>query len=581
MFPPPAAAAPSPSHRWQLAPPVPLELAAAMPRLHPALLRAIHRRGLRDAATLRAFLDRTTAGDDDPFRMAGMSEAVARLNLAVQRGEPVAVYGDYDADGVTATALLVDVLGRMGADARHFIPHRERDGYGVHAHALGALADAGVRVVVTVDCGIRSSAEVAAVARRGVDVIVTDHHVLPETLPEAVAVLNPRRPDCGYGFTELAGVGLAFKLAQGLLRQSAASGRPVPGLVEDDLLDLVALGTVADVVPLVGENRRLVHAGLAVLARTRRPGLRALMAAADIEPAAITARGIAFGLGPRLNAAGRMDDADSALALLLAEDAGSAKELAGELEARNVVRRQALKDALEEAEWRLAASVGEPLLFYHSPSVPLGVVGLVAGRLAEQHYRPAVVARTDGELARGSARSVPEFDITAALSEAADLLVRFGGHSRAAGFTLRTADLPALAERLTRSATQQLAGLDLRPTLHIDAEVGAADITWGLYEAFGALEPTGEGNPPAVLLWRAARIASARTVGNGHLKLALAGRPDGGAIGAIGFGLGDRRSQLGSTVDVVFSLHPNTWNGQTQLELFVHDLAPPSFVPHG
>jgi single-stranded-DNA-specific exonuclease len=577
MFPATATSGLQPSHRWQLAPRVPPELTAAFPQLHPALLRAIHRRGIHEPVGVRAFLDRTAPQDDDPFRMAGMFEAVARLKAAIRAGEPIAVYGDFDADGVTATALLVDVLRRMGADARHFIPHRERDGYGVHAHALAALADAGVRVVVTVDCGIRSSAEVAEVARRGVDVIVTDHHVLPETLPEAVAVLNPRRPDCGYGFTDLAGVGLAFKLAQGLLRQSAADGRPVPGL-EEDLLDLVALGTVADVVPLVGENRHLVHAGLAVLARTRRPGLRALMAVADLAPQAMTARGIGFGLGPRLNAAGRMDDADSALALLLAEDAGTATELANELELRNQVRRQAMTVALEEAERRLAASSEEPLLFYHSPNVPLGVVGLVAGRLAEHHYRPAVVVRTDGELARGSARSVPEFDITAALSESADLLVRFGGHSRAAGFTVRSADLLALEERLIECAASQLSGLDLRPTLHIDAEVGAADITWGLHESLAALEPTGEGNPPAVLLWRAARIASSRTVGNGHLKLALAGRPDGAAVGAIGFGLGDRRNQLGSAVDVAFSLHPNTWNGQTQLELRVIDLAPPSFV---
>lgn len=564
-----------PRCRWRVAPPPPDNLLRAFPDLSPILLRAVARRGAADPTAARTFLQPTTL-DDDPFRLAGMAEAVARLRLAIDRGEAVAVYGDYDADGVTATALLMEVLGTLGAKVRHYLPHRERDGYGVHGAALTALAAEGVRVVVTVDCGVRSAPEVAAAAERGLDIIVTDHHVLPDALPRAVAVVNPRRPDCRYGFQDLAGVGLAYKLAQALLRAAAQTGGSGSAPNEASLLDLVALGTVADVVPLVGENRTLVQRGLAEMRKARRPGLQALMAMAKVTPETVTARSLGYALGPRLNAAGRMDDADAALQLLLATDAAAAGELAQTLEARNDARREATELAMDEVQRRFGDGAVGPLLFHASPSVALGVVGLVAGRLAERFYRPALVARVAGTVARGSARSIPEFDITAALEQSADLLVRFGGHSRAAGFTVALDALPELEARLTKLAGTALSGLDLRPVLDIDAEVAPGDLTWELYDALTSLEPTGEGNPVAMLLWRSARVLSARVVGGSHLKLQLAGGPTGNAVDAIAFRHGERLAEVGPSLDLVFELLPNTWNGRTQLELKVADFGPPS-----
>jgi len=562
-----SAALAGPACRWRIAPPPPAALARELADLHPVVVRALARRGLTAAADARAFLDGAPP-DDDPYRLAGMAPAVRRLRRAIDTGEVVVVYGDFDADGVTATALLVLTLRRLGAHVRWYIPHRQEDGYGVHDAALTRLAAEGARVVVTVDCGIRAVDEVAAAARAGLDVIVTDHHVLPEALPEAVAVINPRRPDCGYGFDGFAGVGLAYKLAQALLEgegHDAAEG----------LLDLVAIGTIADIVPLVGENRALVLRGLAALGTARRPGVRALFRAAGLDPARLSARSVAFGLAPRLNAAGRMADAGTALELLLATDDAQADRLAGELEARNRSRREATDVALAGAEAALRGRTDDPFLLHADESTAYGVLGLVAGRLAERHYRPAAVVRVDGDEARGSARSIPELDISAALDAAADLLVRYGGHARAAGFTVRTRDLEALRRRLAGHAALALAGRDLRPTLDVDAEVQAADLDLGLCRALDALEPFGEGNPAPLCVLADAVVAGRRVVGTNHLKFVVEGGPGVGSLDAIAFGQAGRAGTLGARADVVFALGLNHWGGTARLELKVVDWGPP------
>jgi single-stranded-DNA-specific exonuclease len=564
-----------PTARWRIAPPAPTDLRRALPDVHPLVLGALARRGLATPDVIRAFVDRAP-GDDNPFRLAGMNEAVTRLRTALRRGERIAVYGDYDADGVTATAVLMETFTALGADVAATIPHREREGYGLHVAALDRLAAAGVRVVVTVDCGIRSAGEVAHAVARGMDVIVTDHHALPGSLPSAVAVVNPHRPDCRYGFTDLSGVGLAFKLAQALLRAEAGTGRRTPALDESDLLDLVAIGTVADVVPLVGENRALVERGLDRLRSTERPGLSALLAAARRAPESLTARDLAFVVGPRLNAAGRMDDARLALELLLTRDAGDATALAARLEAHNEARRAATDAAVTAAEAALAERTDAPFLFYADGSVALGVTGLVAGRLTSRHYRPSAVARIDGDVARASARSIPEFNITAALDEVSDRLVRFGGHARAAGFTARTGDLGAVVAHLTSRAAAAFEGCDLRPVLDIDAVVAGSDLDWPLFDALACLEPIGEGNPRPLLLWRAAPVASPRPVGAGHLRFVVETPPPVGSLDAIAFGGGPRLTALGDRADLVFSLEANTWQGNRRLELRIEDMAAPS-----
>ena len=373
---PPAA----PRARWRLSPPPSPALDALG---DPLLARALAARGVAELDGAAAFLGRSV-GDDNPFRLADMDRAVTRLRRAISGGERIAVYGDYDADGVTGTALLTTALRALGGDVLPHLPHRERDGYGVHTAALDRLAKHGVRLVVTVDCGVRAAEPLLHARTLGMDVIVTDHHALPDELPAAVAVVNPRRADDGYGFHEFAGVGLAYKLAQALLRVAARTSARPAALHETDLLDLAAIGTVADVVPLVGENRMLVQGGLERIRAGARPGVAALCEAGGFEAATMTARGIAFGLGPRLNAAGRMGDATMALTLLLSEADGEARRLAAQLEHMNRERRAATDVALEAAHADLAGRTDAPFLAWASPDVGLGVIGLVAGQLADR-----------------------------------------------------------------------------------------------------------------------------------------------------------------------------------------------------
>lgn len=564
----------APRQRWILGAPSESadRLAGQMTDLHPLLPRILAGMGVDSVVAARNHLA-CAWPDDNPFRLAGMTEAVTRLRSALRDGEAIAVYGDYDADGVTAVALLRQTLEAMGGRVLCYVPHREREGYGVHQPALMALADQGARVVVTVDCGIRAGEEMAAARRRGLDVIITDHHALPEDLPQALAVINPHRPDCQYGFSGLAGVGLAYKLAQGLLRVQGQVGRG-PALDEASLLDLVAVGTVADVVPLVGENRALVARGLAQLRRSPRPGLAALLTAMAVAPGAVTARDLAYGLGPRLNAAGRMDDADVALALLGSRDLASAAAPARELESRNQARRAALEKALTQADARMAALEGLPTVIVEaSEDLPLGVMGLVAGRLLERHYRPSLAVRLEDDLARGSARSIPEFDMIAALDGMAHLFIRHGGHARAAGFTLRRADLPELTDRLRALAEASLAGKDLRGSLGIVARLAPADIDWSLATALQALEPFGEGNPKPLFWLPRARLRQVRPVGDGrHLKMVVDNGFGRDPIEAIAFGRGGEPLRAGDEVDLVGSLEIGEWQGRRRLELKVADL---------
>lgn len=568
---PPAPRA-APRARWRMAPPPP----PALERAHssPIVQRVLARSGITDPAAARAFLEFRT-GDDDPFRLTGMSTAVERIERAIEGDERIVVFGDYDADGVTGSAVLVQALRALGADAEAHIPHRERDGYGLSVAALDEIASRGARLVVTVDCGVRSVEQIHHAAGIGVDVVVTDHHVPPEELPPALAILNPRLPGDRYGFQDLSGAGMAYKLAQALLSELAGSGggrRGAARIAADDLLDLVALGTVADVVPLVGENRALVKRGLDVLREARRPGVRALCQAAGVVPHELDARDIGFSLGPRINAAGRMGDARDALDLLLAEDLGRAADLAAILEARNQARRAATDVAVDAAMTWIGPDAGW-LVRYASPDVALGVVGLVAGQLTRRYSRPSLVLRVDGEWARGSMRSVPGFDVIEALEAVGDLLERFGGHAQAGGLTVRRDRIDELVDRLERAAEERLAGRDLRPILDIDAEVDIGRVDWALHGMLAALEPCGEGNPQPRLLVRDARVVSSRVVGSDHLKLGLAS--PSGPLGAIAFGQGQRRPPEGSAVDVVFTLGIDSWRGQTKLSLTVDDFAAP------
>ena len=562
--------------KWQIAPPAPADHLDRFPQLSPLVVQLLYNRGITAPQDVRDFLAGARL-EDNPFRLKGMNEAVTRLRQAIRGGELVAIYGDFDADGVTATALLVETLSALGAKVKPYIPHRVDEGYGLNTDALRQLASQGVGVVVTVDCGIRSVTEVNYGRKLGLDLIVTDHHSVGEETPPALAVINPKQPDCPYPFKDLAGVGVAFKLAQALLQ----TNRQVPlakgevSVNEGDLLGLVALGTVADLAPLLGENRSLVKRGLERLNSTKRLGLRAMIAQAGLKLGQIDAGTIGFVLGPRLNAAGRIDDAIMSYDLLLCRSPSQAGNLARMLEEQNQHRQRLTAETLERArEQVLIAGESEKLFFAAAEDFLAGIVGLVAGRLTDEFYRPSLVVELGPEKSRGSARSIPEFNISAALDQCSDLLVRYGGHAAAAGFTVANDNLEALQKRLKELAAEQLEGVELTSTLLIDAEVELSEVDWATQALLTQLEPCGYANPAPLLLSRRAIVRGARAVGTDdrHLKLTLS---DGRIIwDAIAFRQGQWANQVPRHIDVVYSLEVNEWNGRKRLQLNVKDLRP-------
>lgn len=563
--------------RWQVFPPAPPSHLARFTQLHPITVQVLYNRGLTDPADVTAFLT-DGGGDVNPFNLEGMPAAVTRLRQALRAGDqPIVVYGDFDVDGVTATVLLTQTLRALGGRARPYIPHRVDEGYGLHKAALTRLARAGVRVVITVDCGVRSVEEIAHANHLGIDVIVTDHHSVGHRLPPSVALIDPQRADGSHRPIELAGVGVAYRLAQALLRSHRQTpvGEAQVRLEEEDLLDLVALGTVADLVPLTGENRALVRRGLERINCMERAGIEALCRHAGLRPGQVDTTAISYRLGPRLNAAGRMAHAKTAYKLLRTPYPAEAEQLALELDHLNRGRQELTLQAFERA-CQLAQDTADqaPLLFAAAPDFQAGIVGLVASRLVDELYRPAIVVRVDEKLSRGSARSIPEFNIIRALDQCSHLLIRHGGHAAAAGFTARTEHLDELAQRLRELAAEELAGAELTPVLNVDAEVELSDMSWELQQELAQLEPCGYGNPHALFQSRNVRVVGQRAVGSEgkHLKLALF---DGRVTwDGIAFRQGEWAGKLTDRVDIVYHLEINEWNGQRRLQLNVQDVRP-------
>lgn len=564
--------------RWEIAPRAPEDFTLALREagIDPLVAQALHARGVRTVAEARDFLDPLAAPKPvDPFSLDGLREAVDRILAAIEAGESLAVYGDYDCDGVTSCALLHHTLAALGAVFRIYIPNRFDEGYGLNARALETLKDEGVRLVVSVDCGIRAHREAARAKEIGLDLIVTDHHDLGDgALPEALAVVNPKRSPA-YGFDALAGVGVAFRLAQGLLRTARQRGRSVT-LTEAALLDLVAIGTVADVVPLEGENRALVRAGLARINRAPRLGLAALMKAARLQPGKVDATAIGFVLGPRLNAAGRLDHAQLAYELLVTDNPVWADELAVTLNHRNEQRQLITAETARQAAEQAGAA---PLVFAESAEFNPGVIGLAAARLVEKYSRPAVVVSISEGEARGSCRSLPGFDITGALDACADLLLRHGGHAAAAGFTTSLDRLAPLRERLTALAGERQPPGGWERVIHADAEITLDGVSWQTLEQLRQLEPHGAGNPRPVLVARGAKVLSTQRMGRAaegeaapHLKLRLHDTR-WATWEAVGWRLGERQAEApaGSQVDLAFQLEQNEWNGEKRLQLVLQD----------
>ena len=519
---------------------------------------------------------------ENPYRLQDMAPAVQRILQAIRTQEVICVYGDFDADGVTSTALLVNALQAAGGQVGPYIPNRVDEGYGLNLEAIDRIAQQ-AGLMITVDCGIRAVVEVERARELGLDVIVTDHHSVGAVLPPALAVINPRRADCPSRFERLAGVGVAYRLAQAVLRAVAQQkwgvlSADAASELEIELLDLVAIGTVADMMPLQLENRSLVQRGLTQLNQTNRPGLELLMQKAGVGKGGADAAAISFRIAPRINAAGRMAHAKLAYDLLRTHDVTEAYGFTERLESLNLERRALTQSAELEAETQLAEQVAADASLYlvQSANFRSGIVGLVAGRLTDRFYRPAVVIEQGEEYSRGSARSIPELDISGALDEVSNLLVRYGGHQRAAGFTVETSRLDEFNQALLDVATRELGAHGaLRPTLEIDATVELSELNWSLVEQFARLEPTGQGNRPPLLLTPAVRVREARSVGSGkHLKLVLDSGPGERVMDAIAFGLGDLATELAedSLIDVVGELNVNEWNGRRQLQLIVKDL---------
>ena len=557
--------------RWHLPPVITSEADRNLGAFHPVLRQLLFNRGYGTEAEARAFVHGDTSLNTDPFQLTGMSSVVDRIRYAVDHSESIAVYGDYDVDGVTATALLLQVLRAMNAEVRPYIPNRFDEGYGLNMDALDTLKTTGVGLVITVDCGIRSPAEAQHARDIGLDLIISDHHHPADgALPSAVAIVNPKLPGDDYPDKNLAGVGIAFKIAQAL-----ASGGST-GASLDALLDLVALGTVADLAPLIGENRTLVRRGLEAIRQTRRQGLFSLANVASMQIRKTTASQIGFILGPRLNAAGRLRSAEAALELLITDDPSRAGLLAQELDANNQERQAVTRETQVKAEALATADELDPALLFaaHEDFNP-GVVGLAASRLMETHYRPAVVAAKGPAETRGSCRSIPEFHITDALDKCSDLLLRHGGHAAAAGFTAKNENVPLLVRRLKALAQGELGTQDLRPTLNTDMEMALSALNFELLGQLEQLEPTGYGNREAVFVSRAAKVRSSRVVGaeGRHLKLTLQDER-GITTDAIGFRLGHLQPDLPSRLDLAYTLESNSYSGRTTLQLNVKDVRP-------
>ena len=574
--------------RWQLASEMPADspLRTAEGAFHPVLRQILHNRGLTRPGEIQAFLSKHYLDSRDPYRLADMDRATDRIVRALRSGETIVIYGDFDADGVTSTVLLTEALRAMADDRRlvvPYIPDRVDEGYGLNLEALTALRQKGADLVITVDCGIRSPVEAAHARSIGLNMIITDHHSLGRELPPALAVINPKREDSLYPEKMLAGVGIAYKLAQAV--RLAAPERAQGD--ESNLLDLVAIGTVADLAPLLGENRKLVAEGLAVLNECRRPGVAALMKVSGLTQGQMTAESIGFALGPRINAAGRLAHAYDAAKLLIASNSHTAGEQAMLLDELNRKRQSLTRQLSAQAEQMVDGSA--PLIVASSAEFKSGIVGLVASRLAENHYRPTIIMEQGPQESRGSCRSIPEFHITDALDEVADLLVRHGGHAQAAGFTILNENVPEFVGRLMQIACDRLAGQNLKPALTIDAELPLSEVDWALQGTLEQLEPTGYLNPSPLLLGRAVEVISHRCVGadGSHLQLQLVDARRNGserrngqypgpvqAFPAIAFRQGEWAAALPKVIDIAYRIGVNRWQGNTTLQLILEDIRP-------
>ncbi|MFH1172902.1 MAG: single-stranded-DNA-specific exonuclease RecJ [bacterium] len=565
------------NRKWQLATKPDQQFIEKFPGIPPLILQLMHNRGLITQAAINEFFNPNySQGLHSPWLFNDMVKAVKEIMAAIDRKEKITIYGDYDADGLGGTVILAETLEALGADLDIYIPHREKEGYGLNSEAVKAIANNNTKLIITVDCGITNLAEVVLANSLGLNVIITDHHQPALASPEALAIINPNAIGEKYPFKDLAGAGVAFKLVQALGLADQKKSKLLPLGFEKWLLDLVAIATVADMVSLLGENRILVSYGLVVLNKTRRLGLQVLISEIGLT-GQITTQQMGFQLGPRLNAAGRLNHANVVYKLLTANSKKEAAILAQELNRANQERQRLTEQIINEIKKELGEIKPEqPVIFAVGNNWPVGVVGLVAGKLCDEYYRPTfVLTSLSGEI-KGSGRSIPDFNITKALGEVNDLLSHFGGHTQACGLTLKSPE--ALAEfkrRIAEVAERELADKDLNPALVIDAETELKAIDWAVYSQLEKLEPFGEDNPKPIMAAYNLEVFNIQPVGQDDKHLRLFLKDDSGKVHkTIGFCFGDwcQRLKAGDHVDIVFEADANQWNGSRELQFKIVDL---------
>ncbi|MBA4383777.1 MAG: single-stranded-DNA-specific exonuclease RecJ [Anaerolinea sp.] len=574
--------------KWWVYPVIPPEIDIQFQDFPKYIRQILFNRGIADVEAASNYLN-ASAPIHDPFLLLDMDRTVDRLLQAIDQHEGIVVYGDYDVDGVSATALMVQVLQKLDANVFRFIPNRFDEGYGLNNESISMLADSGAKVILTVDCGIRSPREADHAKLQGIDLIISDHHHPKDDLPQAYAIVCPKREGDPFPYKDLAGVGLAYKIAQALfLRRSAGDW------TADDFLDLVALGTVADIVPLTGENRTLVRRGINQIRMGNRIGIKALAGAAAKEVNRITATDIGFILGPRLNAAGRMDSALKAYDILVTDSIAKAGLLAQELDNQNNERQKATKAAQDCAKDSIGEDSNLNLIpaFFKVPSedepnvrtngylpgedIYPGIVGLVAAKLTEYYYRPAIAGVVEKDYCRASCRSIPEFHITEALDECSDLLVRHGGHAMAAGFTVKIENLSELVTKLSGIADRQLGQQELKQMIRVDCEVPVGEITPGIYRDLESLQPTGMSNPSAAFVARNVKFSDMKTMGkeSTHLRCVIEGSPINQAVAFNQAHWYNVWKDSKSRFDIVYSIEINRYFEKETQQINIRDMHP-------
>lgn len=542
--------------------------------LHPLVCQILSNRGFGSADEVERFLEPNLRDLNDPFLMDGMDIAVERVARAVKEGERIVVYGDYDVDGITSISLMVRYLRQLGGDVGYYIPHRMVEGYGISEAGIDQVAGMGAKLVVTVDCGISAFDAIEYAKGKGMEMIITDHHEPAEgPLPEAVAILNPKKPGDRYPEKELAGIGVAYKFCQGLSDHLGVGQGQL-----NEHLDLVAIGSVADIVPLLGENRILASSGLEKLSTSEKPGVRALIELAGVRGKKLGSSDIVFGLAPRINAVGRMGDAERGVRLFLTDDMNEARELAKVLESENRSRRQVDVQTLEEAREAILRDINLDerwTIVLHSEYWHPGVLGIVASRIIEEYYRPTVLISFDetGE-GKGSARSISNFHIHDALKRCGDYLDAFGGHKYAAGLQLRREQLDGFIEKFDEVAHEMIEESDLVPEISVDLEIDLPQANDDLLSSLDRFRPYGPGNPRPVLVASDLSVVGyPKIVGTNHLKMRV--RKDGYQIDVIGFGMADKLKEINTArekISIAFVLEENIWNNNRQLQANLRDI---------